>query len=347
MQAAVWHGPKDIRVEARPIPEAIAGSVVLKVEACAICGSDLRIWREGNNRITEPRIIGHEIAGQVVAVGAGVDRFQIGDRVSVGADIPCGKCKQCLAGRANCCETNLAMGYQFDGGFANYVRLDPIVVSLGPVQRFGAALSYELAALAEPLACCINGYERALFQKGNTVVVFGGGPIGLMLALLGRRYGASQTILVEPNSLRRDPASRIAADVVIDPTTEDPVARVKELTNDLGADTVFTACPAVETHEQAIAMLAKRGVVNFFGGLPKSSRAISILSNAIHYQESYITGSHGSTPEQHKSALEMIENGSIDLRQMITHHVLLSDIGHGLEAATAGEAIKVIVQPNA
>ena len=128
MLAALWHGPHDIRIEKKPIPEVLPGSVLVKVKACAICGSDLRIKGDGNPRINAPRILGHEIAGEVVKLGDGVDNYAIGDRVSTGADVPCGNCNHCKSGRPNCCDLNLAIGYQFDGGFAEYILLDPLVV---------------------------------------------------------------------------------------------------------------------------------------------------------------------------------------------------------------------------
>jgi L-iditol 2-dehydrogenase len=345
MKAAVLYGPEDLRVEEYPQPSADPGAIVLKVMACAVCGSDLRIYREGNVRIVGPRIIGHEIAGEVVEVGDNVSKFVVGDRVSVGADIPCGVCGHCLAGRGNCCDTNYAMGYQFDGGFADFVKLPPMMVEMGPVRKFDDDLPYELAALAEPLACCINGYELAPIPTNGTVVIFGGGPIGLMLALLGRHYGARQVIVVEPSETRRQTAANLAADSVIDPTVENPVEVIMALTDGLGAETLFTACPVVATHEQAIASVAKRGYVNLFGGLPKSAPPISLLSNHLHYREAFVTGSHGSTPKQHEIALDLISRGVIDLKPLITHQVSLVGIAGGIEAAAVGNAIKVIVKP--
>ncbi len=346
MKAAVWYGPNDVRVETRPVPAVIPGSVLVEVMACAVCGSDLRIFREGNPRITVPRIIGHEIAGVVAEVGSGVTRFKTGDRVSIGADIPCGKCVHCLSGRANCCDTNLAIGYQFDGGYADYVRLDPIVVELGPVHLFSQDVTYDAAALAEPLACCLNGYERALFRPGNTVAIFGAGPIGLMLAMLGQYSGAGGVIVVEPSTYRRRKAEEAGASLVIDPRSEDPVARILEFTHGNGADTIFTACPVAETHEQAVQVVAKRGVINFFGGLPKAAPPIRILSNLIHYREAYITGSHGSTPAQHQQALEIISSGQIDAARMISHGIDLADVVKGFNLAGSGETMKVVVHPN-
>jgi L-iditol 2-dehydrogenase len=345
MKAAVWYGPRDLRVEERPIPEVVDGSVLVAIKACAICGSDLRIYNEGNARIREPRIIGHEIAGEIVAVGRGVERFQVGNRISVGADVPCGKCAHCLAGRANCCDTNLAIGHQFDGGFAEYICLDPIVVELGPVRSFTTDIPYEMAALAEPLACCINGFELAMMRPGNSVVIFGTGPIGIMLSLLARHYEASQVILIEPSETRRELARKFGPATLIDPTQTDVVQAVMDLTGGLGADTIFTACPAVETHIQALAMVAKRGVVNFFGGLPKSAPPIQLLSNHVHYRESYITGSHGSVPRQHAMALDMIESGRVDMKQIITDIIGLDEIISGIAKARAGDAMKVVIAP--
>jgi len=345
MRAGVWYGPNDLRLESRPIPEVVPGSLLVKVKACAICGSDLRIVSDGNPRVSAQRIIGHEISGEVAEVGAGVTAYKVGDRVSSGADVPCGKCRHCLSGRANCCDVNLAMGYQFDGGFADYVLLDPLVVTHGPMRRFSLGLSYEAAALAEPLACCINGYERALARPDASVVIFGGGPIGLMLASLAPIYQARRVILIEPVAARRAQAQSFGIDLVVDPAKADPVAVVMDATGGQGADMVFTACPSVEAHEQAIAMVAKRGVVNLFGGLPKSARPITMLSNHIHYREAYVTGSHGSTPEQHARALELIEAGKVDVSRFITHRFDLGRLDAAFAAARSREGLKVIVVP--
>ena len=136
MLTAVWHGPNDMRLEERPVPEVVYGSVLVKVKSCAICGSDLRILGEGNPRINPPRILGHEISGEIVEVGEGVINYVVGDRVATGADVPCGECDQCKSGLPNCCNINYAIGYQFDGGYAEYVLLDPRVVKYGPLQKF-------------------------------------------------------------------------------------------------------------------------------------------------------------------------------------------------------------------
>ena len=348
MLAAIWNGPNDMVLADKPMPEVVPGSVLLKVKACAICGSDLRIFGDGNPRISPPHTLGHEISGEIVAVGEGVTNYAVGDRVATGADVPCGKCNHCLSGRPNCCDINYAIGYQFDGGFAEYILLNPLIVEHGPMQKFDSSLPWGEASLAEPLACCINGYERALYHEnmGGTVVIFGSGPIGLMLMMLGKQYyGVERTIIIEPSEVRRDMALELGADIVIDPSNEDPVEKVMSLTDEQGAQAIFTACPVIETHKQAIKMVAKRGVVNFFGGVPKDSPEISLSSNFIHYREAYITGSHGSTPDQHKKALELISSKAVDISSLVSKSVPLSDIMQGFEMAYSGKLAKVIVTP--
>jgi L-iditol 2-dehydrogenase len=216
------------------------------------------------------------------------------------------------------------------------------------MQKFDNSLSWQEASLAEPLACCINGYERALYHKdmGGVVVIFGAGPIGLMLMMLGKQfYGVDKVIIVEPSELRRNMALDLGADMAIDPTTQDPVIEVMNITNNQGAQAIFTACPIIETHEQAIKIVAKRGVVNFFGGVPKGEPAIPLLSNFIHYREAYITGSHGSTPEQHEKALNMIANKTVDISSLVSKSVPLSNIMEGFKIAADGKLAKVIITP--
>jgi len=347
-KSAFWIGPGKLKILENKIPRVVDGSLLIKIEACAICGSDLRIYNDGNIRIKPPRIIGHEIAGEVVAVGKGIINYKVGDLISTGADIPCGKCEHCLNGQSNCCDINYAVGYQFDGGFSQYMLLDPLMVKYGPIQKVKNNLEPDLAALAEPLACCINGYERGLIKPKSTVVIFGGGPIGLMLCLLAPIYKVKKVILVEPNNHRIEFAKNNIHSInhFINPLENDPIEKIMSITNGLGSELVFTANPIVETHEQAIEVVSKRGVVNLFGGLPKDAKKIQILSNNIHYKESYITGSHGSTPKQHKKALGLINKNKVNLAPLITHKFSLKNIEEAFKIAKSGKGLKVIVKPN-
>ena len=346
MIAAVWHGPNDLRVEERERPKVLPGTVVVKVKACFICGSDLRILREGNSRITEPRIIGHEIAGEVVEVGKGVESLNVGDRISTGADVPCGECDYCKDGLPNSCEINYAIGYQFDGGFAEYIRLDHRVVKYGPVQKFDEKLDWKYAALAEPLGCCINGFDQVLaeYKKPSSVIIFGAGPIGLLLLKLARKvYGIETIIVVEPALLRRQKAIEIGANAAINPSSDNVVDAVLNLTSGKGVDLVFTACPVLQTHKDAFKVIAPNGAINLFGGIGKAEHPIEILSNYIHYKQITVTGSHGSTPLQHRKALSLIQEGVITVDDIISHEISLNNIIEGFNLAQSGEASKVLI----
>jgi len=345
--AAFWNGPESLTVKGIPVPEIKPGGILLKVESCSICGSDLRTYRHGHKRIKPPQVIGHEIAGKIVAVGKDVRGFREGDRVSLGADIPCGSCEFCKGGNPNCCQTNLAIGYQFSGGFTRYMALDPLVVSEGPVCKISDSLDYDIAALAEPLACCLNGYEKGRLKPGGKVAIFGAGPVGIMLASLGRTLGASDIFLIDPNKERLVKAGNIVKDLTtIWPPEEGPVESVMEYTRGSGVDLAFTACPVAETHSQAVNLLATGGIVNFFGGLPANSPPLTVDSNLIHYRELCLTGSHGSTPLQHRQAVELLESGSMQGGKFITAKFGLTDIRKGFLHALSQEGLKVIIKPH-
>lgn len=348
-KSAFMTGLGNIEVKENEIPEVGDNDILLKVYSCAICGSDIRILKSGNSRIKYPQITGHEVAGEIVKIGKAVKNFKVSDRICLGADVPCGKCYYCTHDMGNCCDINYAIGYQFEGGFSEYMHLNETVVKYGPVHKIPDNLDYDTATLAEPLACCINGYERGFMdlRKNSDIVIFGAGPIGIMLALLAPAYEAKNVFMIDPNVKRLQRAKEeFGIKTVIDPDKENVIEKIFEYTQNKGADMIFTACTAVETHENAIKMLAKRGVVNLFGGLPKDSRAASFYSNDIHYKEAYITGSHGSTPSQHKKALDLISQNKINLKGIITDTYSLDEIHKAFEKAASGDAVKVVVNPN-
>lgn len=344
MKAALLFGPGDLRVVERPVPRVRPGTALLRVDACCICGSDLRIVQHGERRIEGPRILGHEIAGTIVAVGEGVTSLAPGDRVATGADLPCGRCPFCEGGRPNNCAANLAMGYQFDGGFAEYVLLEREAIA-GPVGTFPPGFPAAEAALAELLACGLHAWSRVGEGSGLDVVVFGAGPAGQVLAMLARlREGAGRVFVFEPRDGRRASALRWA-DEAHDPFAVDPVEVVMDATSGRGADRVFCACADPSTHEQAVRMLATRGVVNLFGGLAPGTPPPLLHSNALHYREGTVTASHGSTPSDFAQALRLVLDGGIPAGALLTHEVPLDAIHEGLDLARSGAATKVVVRP--
>ncbi|MCC6730126.1 MAG: alcohol dehydrogenase catalytic domain-containing protein [Chthonomonadales bacterium] len=347
MKAAVLESPGRIVPREVPTPEIDDDSALMRVEAVAICGSDVRILHHGNPRVTLPAIIGHETAGVVVQAGRNVSRVRVGDRIAVGADVPCGQCRWCRNGLGNNCAINYAVGYQIPGAFAEYMKLPRLLLDEGPVTPFGPALDFDTAALAEPLACAINGLELAGLSLGKSVVIIGLGPIGCMMIDLARAMGATRVVGVQRGPLRMRIAREYGADAYVASDAEDVVARCRAETGGEGPDIVVTTCGSVEAHEQAIEMVAHRGCVNLFGGLPKEARPMCVPSNTIHYKECFVTGSHGSVPRHHELAVQLLERGAVRVRPLITHRFTLERIGDAFAAMEGREGMKVVVRPHA
>ncbi|MBM3493172.1 MAG: zinc-binding dehydrogenase [Armatimonadetes bacterium] len=345
MKAAVLEGLGNVVYRDVPDPVVDDHSALLRIESVAICGSDLRIIRTGNPRVQPPAVIGHETSGVVVAVGKHVTRVNMGDRVAVGADVPCGQCRWCRNGLGNNCSINYAIGYQIPGAFAEYMLLTRLVLEEGPVTPFSDRLGFDEAALAEPLACAINGLEMAGMGLGKTVVIIGLGPIGCMMIDLCRIMGAVKVIGVQRSRLRMEIARAYKADAYIASADEDVVARCRELTDGEGPDIVMTTCGSVEAHEQAVEMVAHRGVVNLFGGLGKDVRPMSLPSNTIHYKECFVTGSHGCVPRHHELAVRLLENSSVRVKPLISHAFPLSSVTEALAVMENRQGMKIVMHP--
>ncbi len=346
MTAAVLNGIDKMELAQVDVPVIDDDSVLLKVHACAVCGSDIRILHSGNSRVNYPAIIGHEISGEVVEVGKNVTRFKLGDRVAVGADVPCGECAFCQAGIGNNCQINYAIGYQFPGGFAQYMPLNRTVIDYGPIHKIPEGMSYAEAAMAEPLGCVLNALELSPVKLGDVAVIIGAGPIGCMMANVIKRMGAAKVILVQRSRPRLEAAEKVVnADVFVCSAEEDPVKRVLAETDGLGADVIFTACPSGEAQQQALEMAKNRAFVNFFGGLPKTAENVTLNTNIIHYKELFVTGAHGAMPVHHGKALELIASGTIDVKPFMTHTFPLSQVKEAFEMAEGHSGMRVIVQP--
>jgi L-iditol 2-dehydrogenase len=346
MKAAVYLDKDKMEIEEVPTPKPDADSVLVKVRACAVCGSDIRIFHHGNSRVKPPQILGHEAAGEVVEVGANITKtkFKKGDRVAIGADVPCGECVFCEAGIGNNCQINYAMGYQFAGSFAEYVLLNKTVVNYGPVHKIPDSMGYDEAALAEPLACVLNAVELTGIRLGDVVTIIGAGPIGCMIIPIAFMSGASKVIVVQRSRPRLEAAKKFNASVYICSNEEDPVKRVLEETNGLGADVIFTANPSPASHVEALNMAKNRARINLFGGLPAGS-TVTLDTNIIHYKELIVCGAHGSLPRHHQEALNLIAAGRPDIKPYISHHFPLDKIGEAFETAEGHKGMRVVVQP--
>ena len=343
LRAAVFYEPMKLKVEDVPKPSVGPGEVLVKVKAAAICGTDLRIYR-GTKKIKTPRIIGHEFAGEIVELGEDVEGFSVGDRVTVYPVIACGKCYACMMGRPNICVSRPTIGYEYDGGFAEYVKIPKEAVSYGAIIKLPDRISYEEAAITEPLAACLNGISRLDVKHGDHVWVAGAGPIGLMHVQLARLAGASLIFVSEVNEFRAGKAKELGADVVINPQREDVYQRIMSETGGKGADRIIVDAGVPKLIEDSLKCARKGARVVIFAGCPEGSK-ITIDPNWIHYREIELTGSSASTPYLHRKAVELVNNGRVDLKSLITHKLKLEDVVKGLEMKEMVEGLKTLVIP--
>jgi len=244
------------------------------------------------------------------------------------------------------CPNQLSMGYQFPGGFAQYMIVPNNVLRVDGLNRIPDGLSFAEASLAEPLACVLNGQELARVGEGDTVVVVGSGPIGCLHVRLARSRGAARIILIDINGARlAEAAALVKPDLTIDASKADPVEVVLAATNGRGADVVITAAASGVAQEQGLHMLARQGRLSLFGGLPKDKPTITVDSNLVHYRELTIVGVNGSSPAQNKRALELIASGAVPVKDLITQRLPLERILDAIDIVAKGEAIKVTIEP--
>ena len=323
-------------------PKLQPGDLMVRVRAATVCGTDIRILRGRKTAgIRYPSILGHEFAGEVVDTG-GHSQLHKGQAVCVCPAFACGHCEYCIRGAENLCRNLTAMGYEIDGAFAEYVRIPARGVAAGNVFAMPEGTSFEKAALAEPLSCVMNGQERVGVNMGDIVTILGAGPIGILHVKLARLAGAQHIIVSEPNPLRREAAINAGADVVVDPTAENLLERVRQESGGLGADVAIVAIGVPSLANDAIRLVRHRGRVSLFAGFSKDQQA-EIDVNAIHYNELMVTGSFGLTRLQFERSLHLIASGRLEVDSLLTHRFGLSEISSALATAEQGSAIKVAI----
>jgi L-iditol 2-dehydrogenase len=346
MKAALLVGPEKYELKDLPEPELTEDGLILRVEACGVCGSDLRRWHEGPPPGVAGIVTGHEVAGVVEKVGAKVTLFKVGDHLALAPDVHCGHCYYCERGLYNLCDNLNLVGITpgYPGGFAEKMLLTGEILLNGIVHAYNPAMSFEAAAFAEPCSSVIAIHDRVGTSIKDTVVVMGGGPIGCLHINVAKSRGAA-VILSEPSAARQKAAQSLQPDLIVNPLTQNLLEEVKKFTNGRGADLVICANPVAATQTQAVEIVRKRGKVVLFGGLPKSNPLTSLNGNLIHYNEIEILGSFSYHPTIHAMALDVIERGLIQVDKLITHTLPLDQIGEAFRLAASGDALKVMVKP--
>ncbi|HEX8991923.1 MAG TPA: zinc-dependent dehydrogenase [Anaerolineales bacterium] len=347
MLAAVYHGPNDLRVEEVPVPRIGAGELLVKVLSASICGTDLRILH-GYHRKFGPgtvRIPGHEVVGIIADAGTEAGRYATGQRVFCAPNTGCGHCQQCITGNNNLCANYDAIGVTSDGGFAEYVRIPANSVRQGNVIPISDSVDPAVAALLEPFACVLRGQNALHMQPGETVLVIGAGPIGVMHTKLAKARGAGRVIVSEPIADRLAQARRMGADRVVNPASEDLQQVLNEETGGRGADVIIVAAPAHAAQESALDLAAISGRINFFGGLPKDRPTVTIDSNLIHYKELVITGTTACSTADCWQASRIVDSGLVDLSDIVSQRFPLKEAAAAFAAAEDRKSLKVVLQP--
>lgn len=327
MRAALYEGIHTLYLTDRPQPQPRAGELLIRVRAAGICGTDRHIYH-GESTVSPPVILGHEFAGEVAAVGEGVDPGWIGRRVAVDPNIYCGRCDDCRDGRLQLCSNLTAIGVTRDGAFAEMCAV-PVSQAL-PVPE---GLSWEEAAMTEPVACCLHGIDLLGLRAGQTVAVLGGGAIGLILAQLARAQGASDLVVSEPAAPRR----QIAAELGVETVTPDRLSQ--RLPH--GADVVIEAVGATATATQALAIARRGGTILLFGVTPMGKQ-IAIEPFQIFRKELTIKGSH-INPFTMRRALTVMGSGQVRVAPLITHRISLEELAQTLATPAPPEMLKAMV----
>jgi L-iditol 2-dehydrogenase len=336
MKSVVFLEPGKFVIEDRPVPKIGSGDLLLKVAACGVCGTDIHIFH-GEHFVQFPVIPGHEYSGEVVEVGVEVSHIKIGDRVTVDPNITCGVCHFCRRGQIHLCENLTALGVNMDGGFAEYS-----LVPAKQAYKLPSDLPVEMAALVEPLACCVHGIDLAEIAVGDDVLVMGAGPIGLIMMQLARLAGARRVLVSEPYESRRNLALQLGADVVIDPLKQDVREEALKET-EVGADVVIECVGSPKTSEQAPG-LAKRGGMILLFGVTSPDLEARIKPYDIFLRELTIRGSF-INPFTHARAIGLLAAGKVRVEPLISHRLRLDEFGKVLSLAGTPEAAKILIEP--
>lgn len=340
MRVAMYYNNSDIRIEEMPQPEVGPGELLLRIEASAICGSDVMEWYRIQRA---PVVLGHEVAGAVAQVGAGVSQFREGDRLVVTHHVPCNICRYCLSGRHTVCDTLRATNYD-PGGFCEYVRLPAINVDRGafPIPD---GVPFDEASMAEPLACVYRGQRRANIQAGQSALVLGSGLAGLLHINLARALGAGRIVSTDLSDFRLAAARRLGADVTLRADEYTP-ERLREANGGRLADLVIVATGARPALMQALQSVERGGTVLFYAPTEPGVEVPVAVNDVFFRNDATLTTTYAAAPGDLSTALELIASGRVQVGDMISHRLPLSETGLGFRlTAGASESLKVVIQP--
>ena len=346
MIAAAYTQGQGLSIAEAPRPSIGIDELLVRVRAAAICGTDVKTVRNGGRRLKPGQsiVLGHEFAGTLEEAGAAVTGFAAGERVGVAPNFGCGQCAACVRGLANMCPDYSAFGIDMDGAHAAFVRIPAAAIRQGNVTRLPSGVSWDEAALAEPLSCVLNAQRGARLAAGETVLVYGVGPMGLLHVLLALASGAARVLAVDTNGARLAKASELGAECVINGASESVPERVRAATGGRGVNVAVVAAPVPSIVPEALTLLAPFGRLCLFAGLPGGQSVLGLDANLIHYRNLVVTGTTGGCNADYRAAIEMIAARRVDVRPIISHRFPMSGLREAYDVALAGKGLKIVVE---
>jgi L-iditol 2-dehydrogenase len=338
-----YYAPKDVRIEEMTeIPKITTGEVLVKIEACAICGTDVKSFVSGNPRINPPQVMGHELCGTIVELGEGVTSYKVGQRVTMATTIGCGDCYYCNKGKTNLCRSAEAMGFNYAGAMAPYAKIPEKAVRQGHLIDVGN-LDATIASLSEPMSCAMNDITRVPQEELENVLILGLGPLGMLHAVCVREKGVKNIVCVEFPGKRADMARQMGFETVLTPEEID--VQFKDLTNGEGFDLVIITAPANSVQSKAPMYARKGGYVSYFASLPLGSEILEMNSRTIHYNELILYGTSDSTVKHVQAAVDLLNKNPEGFKPLITHVMPFSDFHKAMDEIKAGNAVKIVLVP--
>ena len=340
MKAALFYGDsQDLRLEEVDIPEPGNGDIVIKVRVCGICGSDTRYYFHGNEpRYKKPVILGHEVVGEVYKIGDNVEGYSVGQRVAVAPIYGCGKCYLCLSGYENLCRDVVVFGTNFNAGFAEYMLIPQKGIERGVLVKLDDSISDSAATMLEPFSCALHGLRKIGINPGDTMIIFGSGPLGLAYLLLAKKLGAGKVAVVARAKDKLKRALEFGADITFSTNGGNWTESVRKYFGDRGIDIAVTAASTIEVLEYSIELIKRNGKVLIFSGLPTGSK-LTINPNYLHYNEITLYGSIDSTIDDYTRTTLMAPYLGLD--RFATHSFSLDKVKEGFEATKEKDRLRV------
>ncbi|MEE8440197.1 MAG: alcohol dehydrogenase catalytic domain-containing protein [Spirochaetia bacterium] len=346
MKAARLFGKQDIRYVEVARPHAGPGEIILRTKAASVCGTDVRFFSNGRPGVDEghPITLGHELSGIVDEVDSDAAGYESGMRVAVAPNFGCGLCDFCVSGQSHLCNMTEAIGVTIDGAFAEFVRIPVAAVRQGNVVEIPEQLSFEEAALAEPLSCVYNAYERIGIHPGEVVLIIGSGPIGIMHAKVALMAGAAKVFLNDVNAARLEQAKSIEPrlEVLQSSGLTEEIAR---RTDGRMCDLVITAAGVAAAQQMSFGLAGVNGRIMFFGGLPKGESVVELDTNEIHYKQLTVSGTTRQSLRQYRKCMQLMSDGILDIGAVITARRPMSELKNILRSVGNDDNLKTAVLP--